>query len=114
MRFFSIQYPWAPHTEQLYLTTFLWRKGHLGNEAAHNQGWHCEHGQHKWVSNFSRHKWLFEEHVVFYNIWFVHSIALTAYVGAWQQTQIEPELTVATHALDFIDLLGFTQVAFSS
>lgn len=60
------------NTEQLYLTTLLWRKGHLGNEAAHNQRWHCEHGQHKWVSILVYHKWLFEEHSAFYNISFVH------------------------------------------
>jgi len=56
----------------------------------------------------------FEEQAVFYNVLFVHGVGLIAQVGARQHTQIKPELTVATHALNFIYWLGFTQAVFSS
>jgi len=58
MRFDSIWCPWASHREQLCLRTLLWRKGHLGKEAGHSQGWHCDHGRHRWVPNLWCRWWI--------------------------------------------------------
>lgn len=80
MRFFSIRYPWAPHTEQLSLTTLLWGKGTWGTSLPTTRAdtVNMDNTNGCPACHTTSDLFFSEEHVILYSISFIHSFALIA------------------------------------